>query len=65
MKEKFLLLMFLFVQLSVFAQDDDGPPTDDPPLAPIDAWTTLFLLLAVIYTAYYFSGKIKHQNKLS
>lgn len=65
MNKKFILFIFFsFLQLSAFAQDDDNsglPPLEDPPLAPIDNWIPVLILMAVLF-AYYRIRQLKPKN---
>lgn len=45
----FLALVTVLSFTSVFAADDDLPPTDDPPVAPIDDWVPALVLVGLVY----------------
>ena len=57
MKDKLFILSLLLTQFAVFAQDDDLPITDDPPLAPIDSWIPVFVVFALVYGIFYLKNK--------
>lgn len=46
----FLALVTVLSFTSVFAQDDDLPPTDDPAIdVPIDDWVPCLMLVGLVY----------------
>jgi hypothetical protein len=53
------LSFFLIIHNFSIAQEDDLPPTDDPPVAPINEWVPLFIIIALFYGFYIFKKNTK------
>lgn len=56
-KKNYLLALFLtLVSLSIFAQGPDNPPPpmDNPEIVPIDSWTLIMVLPALLLAFFTF-----------
>lgn len=65
-KKNFLIpIIMLLISVKSFAEtlEDDGPPTDDPAL-PISTWIPFFLIIAILFSFFYFRNKINTSNTL-